>query len=692
MVILFRQTGCPVCRFLTFSSFFHCNVSAFVIPWAQISHNPHILHLDLRNPIRRCIGIVLSAIQQFFTDLWDSLTQTMSNPDMAAQLVQPISGLLQLLTPLLALFILIRCGRSLLRGKIEEEVWGYLVTADQTAYPLPHWENLIGRSSRCDVVLNFPTVSRSHAALIRDNAGQWQLHPLNAKNGVLLNGTPITEPEPVQDGDLFDMGGLVLAFLPANEEELHAQAQRRTKPGRFISPGVTLFLLTLFQATLCFKLLLSYQGKADAPPILPCFGVLAGSMWFLYLLYRILKRRGFEIETIAFFLTTLCLTITANGIPKSLAKQTVCVVLGLVVFFSMSLMLRNLELAKWFRWPAAAFSMALLAFNVLFGVRLFGAKNWVSIGPIQFQPSELVKIAFILVGAATLDRMFAKRNLIFTLIFSAFCVGCLGLMSDFGTALIFFVAFLAIAFLRSGDLASVLLMTAAAFFGGYIILKFKTYIAARFLIYRHVWTDPANYGFQQTRTMSALASGGLFGRGVGNGWLKNVGAANTDLVFGVIAEEMGLILAFCCVIAILLLALFAVKEAATARSSFYVIAACSTAMIFVVQVMLNVFGSTDLLPLTGVTFPFVSCGGSSMISCWALLAYIKASDTRQNSALAVKLPKRVRRRRGEELPPEPPQESVPPADTADPIIPQDGPLYTDADDWQRYFKWEDDDE
>ena len=692
MVILFRQTGCPVCRFLTFSSFFHCNVSAFVIPWAQISHNPHILHLDLRNPIRRCIGIVLSAIQQFFTDLWDSLTQTMSNPDIAAQLVQPISGLLQLLTPLLALFILIRCGRSLLRGKIEEEVWGYLVTADQTAYPLPHWENLIGRSSRCDVVLNFPTVSRSHAALIRDNAGQWQLHHKNTKNGVLLNGTPITEPEPVQDGDLFDMGGLVLAFLPANEEELHAQAQRRTKPGRFISPGVTLFLLTLFQATLCFKLLLSYQGKADAPPILPCFGVLAGSMWFLYLMYRILKRRGFEIETIAFFLTTLCLTITANGIPESLAKQTVCVVLGLVVFFSMSLMLRNLELAKWFRWPAAAFSMALLAFNVLFGVRLFGAKNWVSIGPIQFQPSELVKIAFILVGAATLDRMFAKRNLIFTLIFSAFCVGCLGLMSDFGTALIFFVAFLAIAFLRSGDLASVLLMTAAAFFGGYIILKFKTYIAARFLIYRHVWTDPANYGFQQTRTMSALASGGLFGRGVGNGWLKNVGAANTDLVFGVIAEEMGLILAVCCVIAILLLALFAVKEAATARSSFYVIAACSTAMIFVVQVMLNVFGSTDLLPLTGVTFPFVSCGGSSMISCWALLAYIKASDTRQNSALAVKLPKRVRRRRGEELPPEPPQESVPPADTADPIIPQDGPLYTDADDWQRYFKWEDDDE
>lgn len=636
---------------------------------------------------------MLSVITDFFSSFWVSLHTTLSNPDTAFGLLQPISSLMQLLLPLLAVFILVRCGRSLLQGRIEEEVWGYLVTADQTAYPLSHWENLIGRSSRCDVVLSFPTVSRSHAALIRDNAGHWQLHPLNAKNGVLLNGALITEPQQVQDGDLFDMGGLVLSFLPANEEELHAQAQRRTKPGKIFSPGVTLFLLTLFQFTLCFKLLLAVQGTENPPPILPCFGILTLSMWFLYLLYRILRRRGFEIETLAFFLTTLCLTVTANGIPSSLLKQTICMVLGLILFFFIILLLRNLELAKRFRWSVAAFSMALLTFNVLFGARLFGAKNWVQIGPISFQPSELVKIAFILVGAATLDRMFSKRNLIFTLLFSAFCVGCLGLMSDFGTALIFFIAFLAIAFLRSGDLASVLLMTAAAVFGGYIILKFKSYIAARFLVYRHVWEDAANFGYQQTRTMSALASGGLFGRGVGQGWLKNVGAANTDLVFGVIAEELGLILAICSVAAIVLLALFAVKEAATARSSFYVIAACATAMIFVVQTMLNVFGSTDLLPLTGVTFPFVSCGGSSMISCWALLSYIKASDTRQNSSLAVKLPKRVRQ--GTEADPLtenplPVEEPLPSTPENDSFISQDDPLYTDADNWQDYFHWEED--
>ena len=179
------------------------------------------------------------------------------------------------------------------------------------------------------------------------------------------------------------------------------------------------------------------------------------------------------------------------------------------------------------------------------------------------------------------------------------------------------------------------------------------YIARRFSIYLHAWSDTADLGYQQTRTMSAIAGGGLFGHGVGNGWLKNIAAANTDLVFGVVSDEMGLLVALCAVAVIVILAIFAVKSAASARSTFYVIAACSTAMLFVVQTMLNVFGSVDLLPLTGVTFPFVSMGGSSMICCWGLLAYIKAADTRQNAGLAVRLPSRKavreeRRRRQDE--------------------------------------------
>lgn len=143
-------------------------------------------------------------------------------------------------------------------------------------------------------------------------------------------------------------------------------------------------------------------------------------------------------------------------------------------------------------------------------------------------------------------------------------------------------------------------------------------------------------GYQQVRTMSAAASGGLIGVGSGNGWLHTVAASETDLVFGVLCEEWGLIIAFLAVMCIVTLCIFAFRMVQTGRSSYYTIAACAATSLLVVQTMLNVFGSVDILPLTGVTFPFISCGGSSMLAAWGLLAFLKAADTRQNASFAVK--------------------------------------------------------
>ena len=124
----------------------------------------------------------------------------------------------------------------------------------------------------------------------------------------------------------------------------------------------------------------------------------------------------------------------------------------------------------------------------------------------------------------------------------------------------------------------------------------------------------------------------------GRGWLKYVAAADTDLVFAFVSEEWGLLLGLMMIAAIVLLAAFVVRSAPVERSSFYSISAVSAVTIMVVQAMLNVFGTVDLLPLTGVTFPFVSNGGSSMLCVWGLLAFIKAADTRQNASFSVRLP------------------------------------------------------
>ena len=117
----------------------------------------------------------------------------------------------------------------------------------------------------------------------------------------------------------------------------------------------------------------------------------------------------------------------------------------------------------------------------------------------------------------------------------------------------------------------------------------------------------------------------LFGLGVGNGALRNVYAATTDLIFGLICEEMGLLIGIAVLLSFAAIAFFAIRSAKTAASTFYAIAAVSAAGMLLFQLSLNVFGITDLLPLTGVTLPFVSRGGSSMICSWGLFAYIRAA-------------------------------------------------------------------
>lgn len=209
-------------------------------------------------------------------------------------------------------------------------------------------------------------------------------------------------------------------------------------------------------------------------------------------------------------------------------------------------------------------------------------------------------------------------------------------MGDFGTAVIFFATFLVISFMRSGSFATVFLAVSGAGMAATLVLSVKPYIAQRFASWGHVWEDVWDAGYQQTRALSAAASGGLFGHGAGNGWLKGIFAADTDMVFALICEELGLIVAICAIFAVIALALFAVRNASQGRSTFYVIAGCAAVSLMMVQMGLNVFGSLDILPFTGVTFPFVSKGGTSLISCWMLLAFVKATDTRRDSSFVVK--------------------------------------------------------
>ena len=358
-------------------------------------------------------------------------------------------------------------------------------------------------------------------------------------------------------------------------------------------------------------------------------------MWAYFAVLRCTRCVGFEMETIAFFLSTLCLAVTASSAPGSLFKQFFSIVLGLGLFLVLGIFLRDLTRVQKNRWLMAAAAIGLLGVTRVLGHSKYGAVNWIVIGGLSFQPSEIAKICYIFAGSATLERLFRRRNLTLFIVLTGVCIGLLGLMSDFGTAAIFFVTFLVIAYLRSGDFATLALICGGAVFGAGIILRFKPYILSRFASWGHAWEAASPTGYQQTRTMSAAASGGLLGMGAGNGWLHRIAAADTDLVFGMLCEEWGLLIAVLAVGAVITLAFFAARAVRVGRSSFYTIAACAAGSLLVFQTCLNVFGSVDLLPLTGVTFPFVSNGGSAMMSAWGLLAFLKATDTRENASFAI---------------------------------------------------------
>ncbi|MDD4377710.1 MAG: FtsW/RodA/SpoVE family cell cycle protein [Eubacteriales bacterium] len=538
----------------------------------------------------------------------------------------------------LAIFILVKSIKSLLQTKNPSEVWAYLHLNTGENIPITHWENVIGRAKSADILIDDRAVSRNHGTLSRDFKGKWKYTDLGSKNGAMVDGITARPNKaiPINPGDKIVIGFTELTLFPISVEERQNNIKLRKEDTRPISPWPSLIALSIFQAMTVIQLMVALKDQS-AFSIAVSFAFLSGIMWFYVITLRTMRRKGFEMETIAFFLSTLSLAVTASKYPDAVLKQFIAIALGVVLFFGMCVFLRNLERAKAMRNYLMIGAVGLLIFNLAFGTLKYGAANWVELGGISFQPSELVKIAFVWIGAASLDELFQKKNLTIFMIFSGFCLGCLALMGDFGTAMIFFVTYLIISFLRSGDFSKLVLIVGAAGVAGLMVLKFKSYIADRFAAWGHVWEYADSTGYQQTRTMCAAGSGGFVGVGAGNGWLNTVSASDTDLVFGLITEEWGLIIAVLAVISIITLSIFAVNSIMAGRSTFYTIGACSAMSMFLFQTALNVFGSVDLFPLTGVTFPFVSNGGTSMLVSWGLLAFLKAADTRQNASVAISL-------------------------------------------------------
>ncbi len=537
--------------------------------------------------------------------------------------------------PVIALSLLLRCAAPLLRFRREPEIWASLTLPNGKRLPVNHWENLIGRSRSSDIVIAVPEVARNHGVLTRYDDGSWTIRGVRKKNKIYVNGRPVLI-EVLQDGDVISIGGVELTFSAVSGEQEQRIWNLRTAASSGGTSILNLLLLTLFQG---LSILRFYIGGAqDMNSILIGYGGIILLQWLLFLFYACIRKPAFELETIAFFLCSMGMAAICTVKPSEAVKQLIAIAIGLVGFLCLGWSMRDLERAKKIRYLAAIGGMGLLIVTLLFGREYYGARNWLVIGGFSLQPSELVKVCFVYVGASAMDRLMHKRNLILLIGYTVALCAFLAVMNDFGTALIFFCAFLIIAYMRSGSIGTVGLAVTALGFAGVVGLKIAPHALRRFTVWRHIWEDPLGAGYQQTRALMCIASGGIFGVGAGQGKMKHIFAADSDVVFATISEEWGLLMMLMLILSVVALALFSLRCASVSRSSFYAIGACTASGILLVQTIFNALGTVDILPLTGVTFPFVSNGGSSMIATWCLLAFIKAADTRKNGSFAVRLP------------------------------------------------------
>lgn len=545
---------------------------------------------------------------------------------------------LRLLLPVYAIAIIYQCFASMRRHRRPEKP---LVTLElkKTGQQVPvlFWENSIGRSKGSDICVRDPAVSREHCVLLRRQEG-WLVSDIGSKGGTYVNSKRTRDRTQVLIDDEITVGSTTFILKRGDE------FQDRIRPSWFFSkasnkgslqPYKLMMLITFFHLFMTVEACFTNDIQDYEP--FKIFVALELVLWGFFLVsYLVFERINFELEALASFLTGIGVILLVRQEMRSAYVQLIAATIGIVLFCFIVKFIENPDRVNAWRMTIMVGAVGLLLINLVFGTVTNGAQNWIRIGSITVQPSEFVKVAYIFVGAAALDRLQTKRNFIEFIIFSAVCVGALAIMGDFGTALIFFTTFLLIAFMRSGDIKTLMLALVAVVFAGTLVLKFKPYVADRFATWGHAIEYAQEGGYQQARVLTYTASGGLSGVGVGNGYLKYVGASESDLVFGLVAEEMGVIVAFSIAAAIVALAFYARAITTRSRSTFYSISACCAAGLMVIQSALNIFGATDILPLTGVTLPFISAGGSSMIACWGLIAFVKAADERTYSSRRLK--------------------------------------------------------
>lgn len=392
-------------------------------------------------------------------------------------------------------------------------------------------------------------------------------------------------------------------------------------------------------------LLLAHRLTADLLLLPWLAAVIVGAFFTQFILGR---RDGTDLTLFpaAMLLASLGLIMIGRLKPALFLTQMRWLLLGLIVYlFLVFLGARFLRLLS-YPYLLGVFCLLLLCSALFFGTEIGGSRNWIVFGPFAVQPSEFGKIVIIMFLAAYLTehrevltlprhrllwlklpvlRFIAPLLLIWGIAILMFVV-----QRDLGSALLFFGIAVSMTYMATGRKSYVAL--ALAFFLGAAALSYSffSHVRVRFNIWLDPWSDPSGSAYQVVQSLFALGSGGVWGAGFAHGHPNLIPEVHTDFIFAAIAEELGLLGSLGVMLVFVLFFYRAIRIALACREETRMLLAAGIAVVFLLQAFIIIAGVTKFLPLTGITLPFVSYGGSSMIASFMLLGILTVLSKKEN--------------------------------------------------------------
>ena len=324
--------------------------------------------------------------------------------------------------------------------------------------------------------------------------------------------------------------------------------------------------------------------------------------------------------------------------PASGARQLLWISLGILMFFITYFTLKYIT--KWEKWIYLYIGLSYILFALTFilGTRKYGAINWIRIGGISFQPAEIIKILLIFILSAYYNNKdpfkSMKYSSYYPMIMVYSFVAILFLQRDLGMAVIFYSIFTGLQFIYEESRKQIFYNLGFFVLGGSLGYILFDHVRIRIQTWINPWAYIDNKGYQITQSLFAIAEGGFFGTGLGLGHPHFIPVVEMDFIFSAICEEMGIFTGIGVIMLFMILVYRGFKIAISQDNQFYRMLALGVSILFGIQSFIILGGVLKLIPLTGITLPFVAYGGSSILSSFIALAILQvcSEDIRTEEA------------------------------------------------------------